>query len=375
MHREYLDNHTQEETGDFSFEAYVEEISMAKVKRRYIVNGVPIWVTGTSEQEVADKYADLKYSQENGRTLGRKKHNFELFTERNWQYISQTVSTDTEKDYRTYLEKDLLPFFGKTNVEDIDWRTIQAFYDKFKAHSFSTVHKRKVILSRILQIAVGDGLIPNDPTKDKRLTHSKRKTERPVPNVRAFREFLKQITLLNASNERLYMALASYTGLRRGEILALRWEDISFENAVISVKHAVNTRQTSKEAPGVIKEPKTASGKRIVPMVVPLMNILLTERHQHEFIIVDSEGSPMHTEAQYNTMWRSIRKQIDLGQYTSHSFRHAMCTVLIAGGVDIKTVQAILGHAQASTTLDIYAHALSDQVSEAGMIFIDKLTG
>ncbi len=78
-------------------------------------------------------------------------------------------------------------------------------------------------------------------------------------------------------------------------------------------------------------------------------------------------------ESEFNTMWKHIRQQINLGPYTSHSYRHAMATTLLTGGVDIKTTQAIIGHSQPSTTLNIYSHALPGKIWEAGLIFTEKM--
>lgn len=73
-------------------------------------------------------------------------------------------------------------------------------------------------------------------------------------------------------------------------------------------------------------------------------------------------------------MWQGIARQIDLGEYTSHSFRHTVCSTLLASGVDIKTTQTIIGHSSASTTLVIYGHAMPDKVSEAGSILAENFT-
>lgn len=192
----------------------------------------------------------------------------------------------------------------------------------------------------------------------------------PVPSSKDYRSLLSKVNLLSEPHERLYLALVGYTGLRRGEILALRWIDISFSDESINVRHAVNTRTTSVKTPGTVKEPKTVSGIRTVPLCKALKEILLSNRHEHEFIISDSlTGEPLHTESKFNTMWRNIKRQIDIGPYTSHSFRHAMCSSLLAGGVDIKTTQAILGNAQASTTLDVCAHATPSTIQNAALLF------
>lgn len=349
----------------------IDEFNMAKIKRLYSIHGVPVWITGDSEQEVADRYANLKYSS--GRIdepVKRSKHNFKAFAEENWRYITQTVSSTTEHDYERYLKKEILPFFNNMAIEDITWRDIQDFYDKHAELSFSTLHKWRVILSRILQIAVGDGIIQTDPTKDKRLCHSKRKGKRPVPAQETYKRIIKEIETLSEHHERLYMALVVYTGLRRGEILALKWSDISFDNDTISIVRSIDIDRTNKKRPGLLKAPKTEAGIRTIPLIPQLKDILLRNVADTEFVVTNlGTKRPLHVESEFNTMWASISRQIDLGPYTSHSYRHAMCTTLLANGVDVKTAQTIFGHSQPSTTLNIYADAIPNKVHEAGNLF------
>lgn len=369
-----LDNKTRKGRNDVD-QTHVKEFDMARIKRRYTLNGVEIWVTGESEQAVADSYADLKYSMHSGVVRPSAKHNFRSFSQDNWRYISQTVSVNTNLDYERYMKNQILPHFGEMNVEDITWRDVQDFYDKHRAYAFSTVHKWRIVLSRVLQIAVGDGIIPIDPTKDKRLSHSKRRRQRPVPSEKTYKMLLSDIKRLKRVYERLYMALVGYTGLRKSEVLALRWTDVHFDENTLHITHSVDLQRTTKKRPGVLKAPKSEAGVRVVPMVEPLRNLLLENRHDHEFVVTNpDDGRPVHSASEFDTLWRRIRAQIDVGPYTSHSYRHAMATALLTNGVDIKTTQAIIGHSQPSTTLNIYSHAVPNKIREAGYIFTDKMT-
>jgi integrase len=343
-------------------------------RRQYDINGVKHWLMANTEQEIADKYASLKLSTQNEKTSSRNKRNFRSFAKDNWKYVIQNVSPGTAKDYEGYMKNHILPYFGDMGVDKIDWRCVQEFYDKHQDYSYSSIHKWRIVLSTILQIAIEDGLISTNPTKHKRLSHSKIHKKRPVPTEEEYRLFLKEINKLSKPHERLYMALVSQTGMRRGEILALKWEDISFDENQINVVSAINIDNTSEKSWGVLKEPKTKSGIRKIPLTESLKTLLLEEKHHYEFVVTDLEkGRPLHVESWFNTMWKSIKKQMDLGNYTSHSFRHAMCTFLLSNGTDIKTTQQILGHSQPSTTLNIYSHAMPSKIMEAGKLFSEKM--
>lgn len=88
---------------------------------------------------------------------------------------------------------DIIPFFRNHNIEEIGWRDIQAFYDLFWNKARQTVHKRKVVLSQILQIAVDDGIILVNPIRNQNLTHSTIVHERAVPSVDEYRRIVAEI--------------------------------------------------------------------------------------------------------------------------------------------------------------------------------------
>ena len=136
----------------------------------------------------------------------------------------------------------------------------------------------------------------------------------------------------------------------------------------------MDIERTTKKCPGTIKPPKSEAGIRTVPIVEPLRKLLLNDWHPGTYVVTNPKtGKPIHAESEFNTMWKHIRQQINLGPYTSHSYRHAMATTLLTSGVDIKTTQAIIGHSQPSTTLNIYSHTVPGKIQEAGLIFTDKI--
>lgn len=371
----HLDNKTCEQNGDDDrIDADgIEELLMAKIRRSYIIHGRKVWLAGNTEQEMAEQFASIAYPQM-ASNPPKTQHKFRDYAEDNWRYIEQTVSVETAMDYRRYLDKHLLPHFGDMYIEDIDMRCIQAFYDNHRNYSRSTVHKWKIVLLRLMKIAVADHLIPTNPVKDSRLKHSQHRKERPVPTPQEYKRIVSEIPSLSEQHERLFAALLVYTGLRKGEILALRWHDIDFEHGVMAVTQNVLVDGASSRKPARIKPPKSDAGIRQVPIVPPLKNMLEADMHINEFIVYDIQNNrPIHTNARYNTMWRSIRQQINMGEFTAHSFRHFMGTTLITEGVDLKTAQVIMGHSQPSTTLNIYTHVVPGKVQEAGIIFSDAI--
>ena len=176
--------------------------------------------------------------------------------------------------------------------------------------------------------------------------------------------------------------LAIFTGLRKGELLALQWADVNFENAQIHVTKAasmVNGKQ-------IIKKPKTKTSNREVSIPEFLcrrMMMLKTEQLRYrlslgdywkgeDWVFIQDDGRMMHygtpTHAFHDTLIRYNEGKPESWQLPVipfHGLRHTSATLLIAAHQDIKTVQTRLGHAEASTTMNIYAHALKESDRKA----------
>lgn len=345
---------------------------MTRVRKRVMINGDSFWLTAADEQELFSKLVHLKDSGTSSRSKPQS-HNFAAYVKLNWMYIEQTVALQTAKEYRIYLNNDILPFFGEMDIENIDWRDVQRFYNLLADKARQTVHKRKIVLSRLMQIAVGDKIILVDPTKNKKLVYSRIVQQRAVPDMDEYRKIAAEIPNLSESHYRLYMALITFTGMRKGEALALRWENVSFEKDEIHIYQSVRLDKTD-DGKAEIKAPKTKAGIRTVPMIEPLKQILMPLKKDKGFVVIDArKGKPVHSDASFNTMWRYIKKEMDVEKYSSHSFRHAVATFYISNGVDIKTTQTIMGHSQPSTTMNIYAHAVPRNIENAAKIFNDAV--
>ena len=344
--------------------------NMHRIRKMLTINGEKVLITAKDEQEMFEKFAELKYSsQDNGYSSDR--HNFAQFARENWKFIEQTVAPQTASDYRLYLNNDILTFFGRMDIEDIDWRDVQRFYDQLAGKARQTVHKRKIVLSRLLQIAIGDKIITVDPTKNKKLVYSRIVNERAVPDMDEYRRIVDDIPTLSETHYSLYMALIAFTGMRKGEALALKWENVSFEKNEIYINQSVRLDK-NPGGKAEIKPPKTKAGNRTVPMIEPLKKILLQYHKKQGYVVTDARtGTPIHSDATFNTMWRYIKIELGAGKFSSHSFRHAVATFYIANGVDIKTTQTILGHSQPSTTMNIYAHAVPRNIEDAGRKFTE----
>ena len=180
-------------------------------------------------------------------------------------------------------------------------------------------------------------------------------------------------------NFRVIILLTIFTGLRRGEVLGLEWQDIDFKNSSLTVRQA----SQYVSAIGIYtKDPKTETSNRMISIPESIIKLLKEyKRKQLEArlrlgdkwietnrLFVQWNGSPMHPDT--ITKWfRQFLEDKNLPYITFHGLRHTHATLLISQGLDVRTVSNRLGHAQTSTTLNIYAHAFAKMDREAS----DKL--
>lgn len=176
--------------------------------------------------------------------------------------------------------------------------------------------------------------------------------------------------------------LAIYGGLRKGELLALEWSDIDFENGTISITKSTSVIRGKQ----VIKEPKTKNSKRVVSIPRSLaqrIRFMKIERMRYrlsvgdywrggEWLFIQGNGCQMSYYTPYSVFRRTLSRYNEgkpaskrLPPIPFHGLRHTSATLLIAGQQDAKTVAARLGHAQTSTTMNIYVHALKDSDRKA----------
>ena len=219
-----------------------------------------------------------------------------------------------------------------------------------------------VILHQVFDLAVEDEFMKRNPIDSKRLFISSDREEKR----RALEDFeLKGIIRGIPSLKRedgLLLALLIFTGMRRGEVIALRWEDFDWKKRLIAVKRAV----TYKNNRPVIGKTKSEAGNRLVPLDEQLAALLQPCRQINGFII--GNGTEPITETTFKRMWERISKKVDLCGATPHVFRHTYITLAASSGMDVKTLQSIAGHSDIKMTLDRYAHERENNVIAAGSL-------
>ena len=148
------------------------------------------------------------------------------------------------------------------------------------------------------------------------------------------------------------------TGLRRGELLGLKWTDIDLDRGVLKIQRAIS-RQNGKIAEAPLK---TKNAYRTLPLSADAISVLMQQRGKtgnSEWVFPSPTGGPMSPDSVLHMLQR-VLKRAELPRIRFHDLRHTFATMALQNGVDVKTVSSMLGHYSAGFTLDTYAHVTTD---------------
>lgn len=273
----------------------------------------------------------------------------------------------TYQTYVGYLHTHLYPAFGDWFIEDITTKSIQDFMNERADLARKSIKNYIGLLEQILDAAVEDKLIEENPAKSKRLANpsDKEKPREALPEA-LFKEIIANLFKLENCLEKLMLGLLIFTGVRKNEALGLKWEDIDFDEKCIHIRRGV----THVGNPAIIGTPKTKNGYRDLYFGDNLESILLAMKG--EGFIFGGE-QPLSRKA-YNTLMKHIEKKIDLHGATPHVLRHTYLTMAAAENIDPKTLQSMAGHAEYQMTMNVYVHPKQENVARAGQM-MDALLG
>ena len=278
------------------------------------------------------------------------------------RYKESSLKGTTLSGYLSYLRKHLNPEFGEMQLHQITVNDIQDFMNDREDLSRKTIREFVGLLSQILDSAIEDRHIDMNPAQSKRLMNPSDKVKvRDALPLDDVIDIIMSMSTLNANDLRL-LSLLLFTGMRRGEVLGLRWEDIDLENRLISVKRNV----TFEKNQPTVTTTKTKNGVRKIPLDPQLVRFLSMRTGTSGYIV--GGKSPISLTTYRNTFIR-ISKKVDLHNATAHIFRHSYLTLLDQAGVAPKTLQLIAGHGDIKTTMNRYVHGNEKEVLAAGSKF------
>ncbi len=322
--------------------------------------------------QLLDLYRDVDLTEECRMTLG------EWMDKWLDEYMIFSLRENTVHGYRNLIEHQIKRFIGDKQLAYLTTADIQKFYNRAKkegrvnehplyGHELSDTMIRKVhmVLHQALDVAVKERLIVRNPTNGTTIP-KKSQTEKQIFDDEQLDMFMAEIKKEPYWHDFFYVELM--TGLRRGEICGLKWTDIDFTQNIMRI-----SRSVSKKAGGgiTVGETKTDAGVRKIIMP-PSVASLLKEKQadaicEWVFPHYMNPSDPLHPESAYNKL-KWILKRLGLPQMRFHDLRHTFATHATQGGVDAKTLAGILGHTDASFTLDTYTHVTGDMQRNASAV-------
>lgn len=315
--------------------------------------GQPKYFYGYNAREITAKIMEFRSEVDRGRP-------FKEVAEEWWDLASPDFKLQTLKPYRPAFKR-VVDAFGQTTIKDIKPRDISLFFARLAKAGMAqrTVSNHRSILNQIFKHAILIGELEMNPCSSVSLPKGLPKTTRHA----ATKE--DEEKLRNDADAWLFNVIALHTGLRKGEILALQWEDIDLEEDMIYVTKSV---AHDGDRP-VIDRPKTDAGIRIVPIVPDLKERLLREEHKdpERFVVSDGDGTSPLTNRRYQTLHTREKKRTGT-TFTAHRLRHSFATNAFEAGLDAKSVQSVIGHKQISTTLNTYTDFRKESVKKAAEV-------
>jgi integrase len=287
-----------------------------------------------------------------------------------------TVKASTYQFKMTVINKHILPELGNIKLVDLKPLTIQKFYSKkLKAgYSASYIKSIHAVISKILKAAAEWEYIPKNIAP---LIKAPRIPTRNV-TVWSMEEANQFINFVQGRRFFIAYILAIYTGMRKGEILGLKWKNCDLENARLCVSQTL-----SKVKEGLVfQEPKTKGSKRTISL--PSFAVQCLKKHKalqnelklkfgntyedNALVIASGLGRPIDP-ADNNRDMKYVIKKNNLPPISFHDLRHTHATTLLLLGENPKVVSERLGHANVGITLDTYSHVLPDMQKDLAKNF------
>lgn len=378
----HLENSTSD-GADMSKGAF--DMSKKRIRQRAKIGDQCVWVSGETQQELFDDYlrqaiaAGLVVPADAvGEARVHKTPTVRQFVEETYAptFIAR-LAPKTVVNYRLYLDLNILPFLGDMPMDQVTVATIQQFYDwmatagergRKKNLNACTIRRVSGLASRIFKVAMEMKIIPETPFKHSLLNiraekagHHKAMTDEEIQRVR------QAIPHLQDRNERLYMGLLAYTGMRPEEALGMCWENVALEQQYAKVVQAVTYPGNSR---AYIGKPKTAHAARTVLLPKVLVEILRPEQQPRGFIL---GGDKPWCYSHKTQVSKRALAHLHLEGYSDADFRTTFGTQMKEYGKTSAEVADLMGHADTRMVERVYARTRHEGVMKH-LYAVEKIT-
>lgn len=283
------------------------------------------------------------------------------------KYTKIHLKGATYLKYYNLIQKHILPELGDLYIEQINSVLLAEFMsrkltvgrlDNKGGLSVSYVKSIMVIITEIIKFSIDEGYCP--PVKTKFHMPRNEKNQLCVLDKET-QLFLENYIISNLTETNFGILLSLNTGMRIGEICALKWSDIDLDNAILYVNSTVSRIKCEEGSRSVsqlvIDKPKTKSSIREIPLVSRILEPLMILYKQRNSEYVISSGASFVSPRTFEYRFHTVLKKCGIPSVNFHALRHTFATRCIEYGVDVKSLSEILGHANVSITLNTYVHS------------------
>ncbi|QDX91426.1 site-specific integrase [Brevibacillus laterosporus] len=303
---------------------------------------------------------------------------------------SKTIKRSTQKSIKSLFKNQIIPHFGKLHLKDISKHYCQTFINQI-ATKFKAVSIVKMYVGQVFTFALKMDLIKMNPIehvvipkKASNFVYEDDTEDRSYWEKNEIKQFISITKEELKFRDVLLFHMLIYTGARKGEILALQWQDIDFDKKTVSFS---KTLFYDKEG-FIFQTPKTARSKRVISIDSKTLDLLrkwrtevkkrqlalTTPIHTNDMIFTRVDGVPLRL-AYPNDKLKEIIKKHNLHPITIHGLRHTHASLLFEANASIKEVQERLGHTDIKMTMNIYTHVTKSVKEQTANKFLHFLEG
>lgn len=326
-----------------------------------------------TQREARQWLFDMRKAKEEGLLLDVKRITVGQFLDR-WvqDVVAHTLRPTSRQGYEEVIRNHVKPALGHVLLTELRGDHLQRLYTRGLEEGYSSTSVRHwhTVLHRALRYAVKSRLVVRNVADDAEPPRPK-PTEIQVLTPEQVRKLLE-----TSREDRFYalFALAVSTGMRKAEILGLRWQDVNLEKGEVRITRALHRL---RDGTVVIQEPKTAKSRRVIPLTPLVLSALREHRKRQleqrlkrgkwaepDLVFTTRNGTPINPGSLTFAFHRAL-KRAGLPKMRFHDLRHTAATPLLTEGVHPKVVQEMLGHATIHMTMDRYSHMLPHLQVEA----------
>lgn len=342
-----------------------------------------IRIYGESRTEVAAQLADLLSAQGNGLLVKPEQTTLQQYLLQWLEFKAMQVRETTLENYTLVLNKHAISKLGRKKLQKVTPIDLQHLYTQMQVSGLSSrsVRYTHSLLNGAFKQALRWGLVARNPAEALMLP----KKETYEPTVWTGEQALNFLAISRTEPGPYYtlFLLATVTGMRRGELLGLQWNDIGWSNCLIRVERSVAAVKGGRR----INKPKTIKGKRKVYVSPDLLDVLKEHKAQQQldrtkagefwqnsgFIFTNEIGEGLYPST-VSRVFKRLIKDTGLPSIRLHDLRHSYASLASLRGVPAKVLSERLGHASVSFTQQVYQH-LYDEQHRAAALSIDELLG